>query len=480
MAMLPVDDPGLEVIHVLFARQGPTALALRESTVAQRVTKLVRLRDALLARREAWYAAFEADLRKPPLEVDLTELLPVVDEARHAISHLARWMRPRRVSATLTTLGTRARILHQPRGRCLIIGPWNYPVNTLLGPLVSAIAAGNTVILKPSEFTPHVNAVVAELVAEVFDPAEVALVQGGVATAQQLLAMPFDHVFFTGSPAVGKLVMAAAAQHLTSVTLELGGKSPTIVDETADLERAAERVLWGKFTNAGQTCVAPDYVVVHRSVRDRFVQHCRDVIAARYGATDAAIAASPDLARMITTRHAERIGALIDDAMACGAVRLVGGGYDAAARYVAPTLLGDVPPQARIGGEEIFGPVLPVETYDSLDEVIHRINAAPKPLALYVFSQNKRTVARVIERTSSGGVCVNHCVQQYAHAGLPFGGVNHSGIGNSHGEFGFRAFSHERAFLAAGPVMALSLFYPPYTKWKAKLSRKLVQLIGWI
>jgi aldehyde dehydrogenase (NAD+) len=221
-------------------------------------------------------------------------------------------------------------------------------------------------------------------------------------------------------------------------------------------------------------------VVVHRSVRDRFVQRCRDVIAARYGATDAAIAASPDLARMITTRHAERLGALIDDALACGAARLAGGGHDAAARYVAPTLLGDVPPEARIAGEEIFGPVLPIETYDSLDEVIHRINAAPKPLALYVFSQNKRTVARVIEQTSSGGVCVNHCVQQYAHAGLPFGGVNHSGIGNSHGEFGFRAFSHERALLASGPVMAVSLFYPPYTKWKAKLSRKLVQMIGWI
>jgi len=478
--MLPVDDPGVNLIHDLFARQGPTALTLRESTAAQRVTKLARLRDALLARREAWYTAFEAALRKPPLEVDLTELLPVVDEARHAISHLARWMRPRRVSATLTTLGTTARILYQPRGRCLIIGPWNYPVNTLLGPLVSAIAAGNTVILKPSEFTPHVNAVVAELVAEVFEPAEVALVQGGVATAQQLLALPFDHVFFTGSPAIGKLVMSAAAQHLTSVTLELGGKSPTIVDETADLERAADLIVWGKFTNGGQTCVAPDHVLVHRSVRERFVQRCLDVIAARYGASDAAIAASPDLARMITTRHAERLGALIDDALAHGATRLAGGGYDAAARYVAPTLLGDVPPRARIAGEEIFGPVLPIEAYDTLDEVIDRINAAPKPLALYVFTRSKRMAERVLAQTSSGGVCVNHCVQQYAHAGLPFGGVNHSGIGSAHGEFGFKAFSHERAFLASGRVMALSLFYPPYANWKAGLSRKLVRMIGWI
>jgi len=478
--MQSVEDTDIGHIQDLFARQGPTAMALRESTAGERAHKLKRLRDALLQRREALYAAFEADLRKPPLEVDLTELLPVVDEARHAIKHLARWMRPRRVAPTLTTLGTRARVLYQPRGRCLIIGPWNYPVNTLLGPLVSAIAAGNAVILKPSELTPQVNAIVAELVAEVFDPAEVALVQGGVATAQHLLALPFDHVFFTGSPAVGKIVMAAAAEQLTTVTLELGGKSPAIVDETADLERAAELVLWGKFTNAGQTCVAPDYVFVQRSVKDRFVRLCQDLIAARYGTTDAAVAASPDLARMITRRHTERLGTLIDDALARGARLLAGGGHDAATRYVAPTLLADVPADARISGEEIFGPVLPIEAFDSIDEVIRHINTQPKPLALYLFSRNTRTVARVIAQTSSGGVCVNHCVQQYAHGGLPFGGVNHSGIGNAHGVYGFKAFSHERAYLACGPWLLVSLFYPPYTRGKARLSAALVRAFRWI
>lgn len=472
-----VEDTDIGHIRDLFAGQGPTALALRESTAGERAHKLKRLRDALLQRREALYAAFEADLRKPPLEVDLTELLPVVDEARHAIKHLARWMRPRRVAPTLTTLGTRARVLYQPRGRCLISGPWNYPVNTLLGPLVSAIAAGNAVILKPSEFTPHVNAVVAELVAEVFDPAEVTLVQGGVNTAQQLLALPFDHVFFTGSPAVGKIVMSAAAQHLTSVTLELGGKSPVIVDETADLQRAAELILWGKFTNAGQTCVAPDHVFVQRSVRDRFARLCQDLIATRYGATEAAVEASPDLARMVTRRHTERLGVLIGDARARGAVLLAGGRYDTAARYVAPTLLVDVPADARISTEEIFGPVLPIETFDSIDEVIHRINAQPKPLALYLFSRNRKTRARVTAQTSSGGICLNHCVQQYAHGGLPFGGVNQSGIGNAHGVFGFKAFSHERACLASGPFMLLSLFYPPYTSRKSWLSAALVRAL---
>jgi len=477
---MTIDDATPDLIQQLFAGHEPTALALRQSTAKQRVDKLVRLRDAVLQRRGAWMAAFDADLRKPPLEVDLTELLPVVDEARHAIAHLARWMRPRRVAATLTTLGTTARVLYQPRGRCLIIGPWNYPVNTLLGPLVSAIAAGNTVILKPSEFTPHVNAVVAELIAEIFEPAEIAVVQGGVATAQRLLALPFDHVFFTGSPAVGKIVMAAAAQHLTSVTLELGGKSPAIVDETADVERAADLILWGKLTNAGQTCVAPDHVFVHRSVRERFVQRCRNTIAARYGASDAAIGASLDLARMITSRHAERLGALIDDACAHGATLLAGGAHDAAARFVAPTLLGDVPAQARVASEEIFGPVLPIEAFDALDEVIRRVNAAPKPLALYVFSRRKTTAERVIAQTSSGGVCVNHCMQQYAHTALPFGGVNHSGIGSAHGVFGFKAFSHERALLAAGRLTLVSLFYPPYGRRKTGLAGKLVQMLGWI
>lgn len=476
MAPLPQEtDP--QTLQSLFDGQAATALALRGSTARERTAKLRRLRDGLLQRREALYAAFALDLRKPPVEVDLTELMPVVDEARHAIAHLRRWMRPRRVRPTLTTLGTRARVLCQPRGRCLVIGPWNYPVNTLLGPLLSAIAAGNTVILKPSEFTPHVNAVVAELVAALFEPAEVALVQGGVETARQLLALPFDHIFFTGSPAVGKIVMAAAARHLTSITLELGGQSPVIVDATADLRQAAALILWGKCTNGGQTCVAPDHAFIHRSVMDRFVAHCRQLLAERYGATDDAVQASPDLARMVTQRHAERLGALIDDALARGATLLAGGRHDAAQRYVAPTLLGDVPADAAITGEEIFGPVLPLQAFDTLEEVIAQIDARPKPLALYLFSRDRAVQRHVAERTSSGGLGLNLCVQQYAHGGLPFGGVNHSGIGSAHGVHGFKAFSHERACLAAGAFSALSLFFPPYTALRHRLSTALLQIL---
>lgn len=475
---LPFDpDTPAADIDRLFALQAPMALALRQSTLAERRHKLERLRDALMARRTQFLAAFAQDLRKPEVEVDLTELVPVLDEIRHALGHLRRWMRPHKVAPTLLMQGTRGQVVYQPRGRCLIIGPWNYPLNTLVGPLVSAVAAGNTVILKPSEFTPHVNAEVAQLVAEVFDPAEVAMVHGAVATSQHLLSLPFDHIFFTGSPLVGKVVMAAAAQHLTSVTLELGGKSPVIVDETADLEHAARHIMWGKVVNGGQTCVAPDHVYVHRSVHDRFVALCRGMLAQRFGTDANAVAASPDLARMIHSRHAQRIGALIDDAMAQGAHMEAGGQHDAATRYVAPTLLTQVPDTALIGQEEIFGPVLPIRAYDTLDEVIDRINAAPKPLALYLWTRNNRTVDTVRTRTSSGSLGVNLCLQQYTHGNLPFGGVNNSGIGNGHGFYGFKAFSHERAELRSSTWSALTLLFPPYNNRSKRLSLTLLKLL---
>lgn len=467
-----------EVIRAIFDAQAATAIALRDSTHGERKRKIVRLRDAVLARRDAWYAAFRADLGKPEMEVELTELLPVVDEARHAIKHLRRWMRPQRVWPTLTTMGTKARVVYQPRGRCLIIGPWNYPLNTVLGPLVSAVAGGNTVIVKPSEFTPHVNAVVASVVAEVFDATEVTVVQGAVKASEQLLSLPFEHIFFTGSPEVGKIVMTAAAKHLSSVTLELGGKSPAIVDAAADVEAAADLIAWGKLTNAGQTCVAPDHVYVHRSVALRFVQRWRQTVADRFGASDAAVASSADFGRMISVRHAERVAALVDDATERGARILAGGARDVSARYISPTLLGDVPDAARIEWDEIFGPVLPMRVFDTIDEVIGRINAAPKPLALYLWSRDSRSIAKVTARTSSGGLGLNHCVQQYAHGNLPFGGVNNSGIGNAHGFYGFKAFSHERAVLSAGPLMAVRTFFPPYSRTKYRLGRALVDFLA--
>jgi aldehyde dehydrogenase (NAD+) len=458
-------------IQRVFDSQLATANAWRESTVAERIARLKKLRNAMMARREVFYKAFQQDYRKPASEVEGAEFMPILDEIRHAISHLKKWSTPKRVRPTMATMFTQSWIEYQPRGRCLIVAPWNFPLNLCFGPLVSALAAGNTVILKPSEMTPAVSAVMAEVIAEIFPSNEVALFEGALQTSQALLALPFDHIFFTGSPAVGKVVMAAAAKHLTSVTLELGGKSPVIVDESADVKQSAQTMLWGKFTNCGQICVAPDHVYVHESVKDRFVAACREVIAERYGATPEAQRKSPDLTRVINQRHTQRIAGLLQDAKDKGAKVLVGGDVDLSACYISPTLIDQVPANASIMSEEIFGPVLPVIAYRDIKEVVNQINAGPKPLALYIFSKNKARTRQILAQTSSGGAAINHCVLHYAHGNLPFGGVNNSGIGSAHGEFGFKAFSHERAVLKSGPILMAKMFFPPYTGLKQKLIR---------
>jgi len=336
---------------------------------------------------------------------------------------------------------------------------------------VSALAAGNTAILKPSEMTPNVSLVMAQIIADIFSPNEVALFEGSLPTSQVLLDLPFDHIFFTGSPAVGKVVMAAAAKHLTSVTLELGGKSPVIVDESADLKLAAQALLWGKLTNCGQTCVAPDHVYVQESVKERFVAACRAVIAERFGSTPDEQRKTPDFARVVNQRHTQRIAGLLQDAQNRGARVLIGGQVDVAGCYIAPTLLDQIPAGASIMTEEIFGPVLPIIGYTDLDAVVREINAQPKPLALYIFSTNMQRARRLLAQTSSGGAAINHCVLHFAHGNLPFGGVNNSGIGSAHGEYGFKAFSHERAVLKSGPILMAKLFFPPYTGFKQKLIR---------
>ena len=462
-------------IEGLFATHTVTALELRESTATERCRKLTGLLDAILVRRGAILDAAHEDLGRHAAETNLIELLPLVGEVKHALSHLRRWMNPQRVSPTLATFGTRSRLIHQPKGRSLIISPWNYPLSLALGPLASAVAAGNTVILKPSEFAPATNRVVKDIVAAVFPLVEVAVVEGAAETATELLSLPFDHVFFTGSAAVGKKVMAAASEHLASVTLELGGKSPAIVDASANLRSAAEHIIWGKMVNAGQTCVAPDHVYVHRDVAARFVDLCRETIVRRYGDTDIGIRCSRDFPRMIHRRHAERVAGLLQDAVKAGSLVACGGGFDTEARYVAPTILTDVPPRARIRHEEIFGPVLPVLTFDSLDTVIAEINSAPKPLALYAWTRDASTVRALRTSTSSGSLGVNLCLQQFAQHNLPFGGVNSSGIGSAHGFHGFKAFSHERAVMSAGPWSALRLLCPPYGERQRRLSDWLVK-----
>lgn len=445
-------------IEEIFARQGITALRLRSSTWQERVAKIRRLRDAVLAREEDWYRAAHADFRKPAGEVDLGEILPVCMEANDAIRNLKKWMEPKRVWPTLLTTGTRSHIQYTPRGRCLIIGPFNYPVNLTLGPLVSAIAAGNTVMLKPSELTPHLSALIADVVREVFSEDEVAVCEGDARLAQALQALAFDHIFFTGSPAIGKQVMAAAAKHLASVTLELGGKSPTIVDSTANLQLAATNIMWAKFANAGQTCIAPDHVYVHESVKAQWIEACRKELEKAYGSTPAEQQNSPHLAHIVNTRHTTRVASLLDDAQAKGARILVGGTSAPEDCFVQPTLLDQVSSEARVMNEEIFGPLLPIIGFNDLDEVIQAINAGPKPLALYIYSQNSRHIEKVLAQTVSGGACVNHSLVQFLHGRLPFGGINNSGIGNAHGHYGFKAFSHERSVVRSQIALAATLF----------------------
>jgi len=457
----------MTAIQQAFDAQRETAIRLRQSTLAERKEKIRRLRDAVLAHHDDIVKAGWDDFRKPPAEVELTEILPVVAEANDALRNLRGWMRPAGVWPSRMMIGTKGYMQYEPKGRCLIISPWNYPVNLSLGPLVSAIAAGNTVIIKPSEMTPAASRMITRIVAEVFTADEVTVIEGDAPVSQALLELPFDHIFFTGSPAIGKVVMAAAAKHLTSVTLELGGKSPTIVDESADLKLAAQNILWAKFTNNGQTCIAPDHIFVHARVKDAFVKACQDVLKDVYGARPQA---SDCLARVVNERHTGRVQALLDDAVARGAKVLAGGEVDAGDRYIAPTLLEGIPDDAKIMSEEIFGPLLPIIGYTDLDQVIARINADPKPLALYVWSRDEANIRKVMQQTSSGGACINHCVVQFLHGNLPFGGVNNSGIGSGHGHHGFKAFSHERAVVRTR-IMLAKMFFPPYTDFTRKLIR---------
>ena len=477
-AILPMPETtSLEAeVRRVFERQFDTAIAWRRSTADERIARIKKLKAAVLAHTEALHKAMYLDFRKPPEEVDLTEILPVVAEANDAIRKVKKWMKPTGVWPTILTGGLKGYLQYEPRGRCLIIAPWNYPVNLCFGPLVSALAAGNTAILKPSEMTPHTTAVLVKIIQETFTENEVAIFEGDAAVSTALLALPFDHIFFTGSPAVGKIVMAAAAKNLTSVTLELGGKSPTIFDETADLDLAAQNILWGKYTNGGQTCIAPDYLYVHASVKDAFIEKAKAVLKKSYGDDPARWSRSVCLAHSVNQRHAGRVAGLLEDATSRGAKVAAGGEVNIEDQWVAPTLLTDVPKEARVMSEEIFGPLLPVLSYTDLQKVIDEINANPKPLALYVWSRTERNIQKVMRETSSGGACINHTVVHYLHGNLPFGGVNNSGIGSAHGHYGFKAFSHERAVVRTR-FMVAKMFFPPYSEFMRRIVRVLMKIV---
>jgi aldehyde dehydrogenase (NAD+) len=451
----PEETPSIEAV---FAAQRATAIALRTSTAEMRIAKLRKLEAAVLANRDAINKALAADLRRSEAESDIFEILPVISGIRHACRRLKSWMRPQRVLPTMTMIGTKAKIRFEPKGVSLIISPWNYPVSLVLGPLTSAIAAGCPAIVKPSEISEACSEVLVKLVRETFEWQEIAVFEGDAAISKALLELPFDHIFFTGSPEIGKVVMAAAAKHLASVTLELGGKSPAIVDESANVAKAAASVAWGKFSNCGQTCIAPDYAYVHESCLEQFIKAVKDAITAMYGDP----AQSPDYCRMINHRHFERVSRLIDDAINHGGTVLTGGTCDAAQKFIAPTLVTGMAGDAAILHEEIFGPVLPILSYRDLTGPVAAINARPKPLALYVYAKDRARIEHLLQETSAGGSCVNAANIQFVHENLPFGGIGNSGLGNAHGFYGFRAFSHERAVLE-DKYSILPMLFPPYT-----------------
>jgi aldehyde dehydrogenase (NAD+) len=447
----------------LFASQLPTAIAWRASTLVERKERLLKLLNWITTHQEAIHEALWLDFNKPAIEVDLNEIFPVTSEIKHCLKNLSNWMRPQPQPTPLPMLGTSAFVVAEPKGRALLISPWNFPFNLAIGPLVSALAAGCPAILKPSEYAPQTAQLVQDLVSELFAPHEVAVCLGEKEVASELLGLPFDHIFFTGSPAIGKIVMRAAAQHLSSVTLELGGKSPVILDASADLKDAAEKLIWGKFVNCGQTCIAPDYILVPEDKKEIFLGHALEVLTRYYDPNGKGIMQSPDYARLINAKHFDRIRQLLEDALQKGAQVEAGGELDEETRYVAPTLISNISEDMLVFQEEIFGPILPILTYSHLNDALALIHSQPKPLALYFFGKDESKAKRVMAETSSGNLVVNDCVLHFLHSELPFGGVNNSGIGKAHGKYGFLAFSNEKGVLKQRiGFNNVSLLRPPY------------------
>ncbi|MDF5715645.1 MAG: aldehyde dehydrogenase [Rhizonema sp. NSF051] len=418
-----------------------------------RITQLKTLRQAIIEYEPKIFEALKADLRKPVLEVYSSEVLIVTKEIDYTIKRLKVWTKPKQAVTSWQMFPSSAKIYPEPLGVVLIIGAWNYPVQLNILPLVGAIAAGNCAIIKPSEMAPHTSGVIAELIEKHFAPEYITVVEGGVETSQQLLKEKFNHIFFTGGKAIGKIVMEAAAKHLTPVTLELGGKSPCIVDTDNDLETSARRIIWGKFFNAGQSCVAPDYLLVNKRIKENLLNTLENCLKEFYGHRPAS---SPDYARIINQKHYERLVKLLD-----GDIR-IGGESNPDECYIAPTVIDNVSWEDQVMEEEIFGPILPVIEYTDISEAIALINSREKPLALYLFSNNKNLQKRVLQETSSGGVCINDTMKHFFVSSLPFGGVGESGIGSYHGKASFDTFSHYKSVLHRSFLFDLKLLYAPY------------------
>ncbi|MCY7764281.1 aldehyde dehydrogenase family protein [Bacillus inaquosorum] len=429
-------------IQRVFQLQKKQQKALRASTAEQRIEKLQRFLDSVIAHEEEIIEAIRKDVRKPYHEVKKAEIEGTKKAIRDNMNNLEKWMAPKEVGSSLSPEANGI-LMYEPKGVTLILGPWNYPFMLTMAPLAASLAAGNSAIVKLSDFTMNTSNIAAKVIRDAFDEKEVAIFEGEVEVATELLDQPFDHIFFTGSTNVGKIVMTAAAKHLASVTLELGGKSPTIIDSEYDLMDAAKKIAVGKFVNAGQTCIAPDYLFIKKDVQDRFAGILQTIVNAGFMEDDH----NPDRSKftqIVNDRNFNRVKDLFDDAIEKGAEVVFGGVFDASDRTISPTVLKNVTPDMKIMQEEIFAPILPMMNYEDIDEVIDYVNDRDKPLALYVFSHNQDLIDNVLQHTTSGNAAINDVVVHFSDVNLPFGGVNTSGIGSYHGVYGFKEFSHEK------------------------------------
>ncbi|MBD2344041.1 aldehyde dehydrogenase family protein [Anabaena subtropica] len=430
-----------------------------------RLEQLKKLKQLVTENTQAITKALKADLNKSEFETYATEI-GVTKEIDYAIKNLRTWSKPKKAPVSLDFFSYSARIYPEPLGVVLIISPWNYPFGLIISPLVGAIAAGNCAIVKPSELAPHTSSFFAETVSKYFPTEYITVLEGGVETSQELLTQKFDHIFFTGGTSIGKVVMEAAAKHLTPVTLELGGKSPCIVDTDINLEHTARRITWGKFINSGQTCIAPDYLLVNQKIKKDLIAALQKKLKEFYGDNPAE---SPDYGRIISHKHFERVAKLLNN----GEI-IVGGETNSTEKYIAPTLLDHVSLTDPVMQEEIFGPILPVIEYTDIQDAIAIINSQPKPLALYLFSQDKALQKRVLQETSSGGVCINDTMMQVGVSSLPFGGVGDSGIGSYHGQASFDTFSHYKSVLKNSFWIDINWRYAPY-KDKLSLIKRIIK-----
>lgn len=430
-----------------------------------RLEQLKKLKQLVTEHEKQITQVLKADLNKPEFEAYVTEIR-VIQEISYAIKNLKNWLKPKKTNVPIKLFSYSAKTYPEPLGVVLIISAWNYPFSLIIAPLVGAIAAGNCAIIKPSELAPHTSSLVAELISKYFPSEYIAVVEGGVETSQELLTQKFDHIFFTGGTATGKIVMEAAAKQLTPVTLELGGKSPCIVDTDIHLEHTARRITWGKFLNAGQTCIAPDYLLVNQNIKKDLIAALQKTLKQFYGDNPAQ---SPDYARIISHRHFERLTKFLNN----GNI-IIGGETNVAEKYIAPTILDNVALTDTVMQEEIFGPILPVIEYTDIKDAIALINSQPKPLALYLFTQNQNLQKRILQETSSGGVCINDTMMQYAVSSLPFGGVGDSGIGSYHGKASFDTFSHYKSVLKNSFWLDINWRYAPY-KDKLGLIKQIIK-----